>query len=127
MPLLSKHLKGDVPYGRETGIATNRHLAGIDNLTEITVIHNGTIDEIGAIGAIGATGARSQEQSEKSKAKREEPYAFTPHPAFVEPFAVLFGAESSSVRSKIREIGDRRSETEGLHDLSSISLVDPLA
>jgi len=43
MPLLNKHLKGYVPDGRRTGIASIKHPAGVDQLTEVKVIHNGTV------------------------------------------------------------------------------------
>ena len=43
MPLLSKHLKGYVPDGRQTGIASSKHSAGIDQFTEVKVIHCGTV------------------------------------------------------------------------------------
>ena len=41
MPLLSKHLKGYVPNGRQIGIPCNKFLADIDHFTETKVIHNG--------------------------------------------------------------------------------------
>ena len=43
LPLLNKHLKGYVPDGRETGIACGKQPAGVDQFTEVKVIHNGTI------------------------------------------------------------------------------------
>ncbi len=43
VPLLSKHLKGYVPDGRQTGSACGKYPAGVDQFTEVKVIHNGTI------------------------------------------------------------------------------------
>jgi hypothetical protein len=43
LPLLSRHLKGYVPDGRQTGIACNKYPAGIDQYTKTKVIHNGTV------------------------------------------------------------------------------------
>ena len=43
MPLLSKHLKGYVPDGRQRGIASSKHPAGVDQFTEVIVIHSGTV------------------------------------------------------------------------------------
>jgi hypothetical protein len=43
VPLLSKQLKGYVPDGRQTRIASARHLAGMDQFTEVKVIHNGVV------------------------------------------------------------------------------------
>ncbi len=43
MPLLTKHLKGYVPDGSQTGIADNKHAAGVDQFSEVKVISNGTI------------------------------------------------------------------------------------
>jgi len=41
--LLSKHLKGYVPDGCQTEIACGKYLAGVDQFTEVKIIHNGTI------------------------------------------------------------------------------------
>jgi hypothetical protein len=46
VPILSKHLKGYVPDGRLLGIANNKFLGGIDQFTEVKVVHNGTIHYI---------------------------------------------------------------------------------
>jgi len=43
LPILSKHLKCYVPYGRQLGIASNKFPAGIDQFAEVEIIHNGTI------------------------------------------------------------------------------------
>jgi hypothetical protein len=43
VPLLSKQLKGYVPDGRQTGITSALHPAGVDQFTEIKVIHSGTV------------------------------------------------------------------------------------
>jgi hypothetical protein len=43
VPILNKHLKGYVPDGRYLGIACKKFLAGIDQFTEVKVIHNGTV------------------------------------------------------------------------------------
>ena len=43
VPLLSKNLEGYVPDGRQTGIANGKYPAGIDQFTEVKVIHNGTV------------------------------------------------------------------------------------
>jgi hypothetical protein len=43
VPLLSKHLRGYVPDGRQTGIACGKYPAGVDQYTEVKVIHSGTI------------------------------------------------------------------------------------
>ena len=43
MPLLGKQLKGYVPDGRQTGIATAKRPAGIDHFTEVKVIHSGAV------------------------------------------------------------------------------------
>ena len=43
MPLLSKHLKGYVPDGHQTGIANGKYPAGINQFTEVKVIHSGTV------------------------------------------------------------------------------------
>ena len=43
MPLLSKHLKGYVPDGRQTRVASSKHPAGIDQSTEVKVIHSGAV------------------------------------------------------------------------------------
>jgi hypothetical protein len=42
VPILSKQLKGYVPDGRRLGIANNKFPAGIDQFTEVKVIHIGT-------------------------------------------------------------------------------------
>jgi hypothetical protein len=42
-PLLSKNLKGYVPDGRKTEISNGKYPAGIDQFTEVKVIHNGTV------------------------------------------------------------------------------------
>ena len=42
-PILSKHLKGYVPDGQQLGIVCNRFPRGIDQLTEVKVIHNGKV------------------------------------------------------------------------------------
>ena len=44
--ILSKHLKGYVPDGRHLGIACNKSPAGIDQFTEVKVIHNVTTQYI---------------------------------------------------------------------------------
>jgi hypothetical protein len=43
MPILGKHLKGYVPNGRQLGIACNKSPDGIDQFTEVKVIHIGTV------------------------------------------------------------------------------------
>ena len=43
VPILSKHLKGYVPNGRQLGIACNKFQDGIDQFTEVKVIHSGTV------------------------------------------------------------------------------------
>jgi len=43
MPLLGKQLKGYVPDGRQTGIASNKRPARADQFTEVKVIHNGAV------------------------------------------------------------------------------------
>jgi hypothetical protein len=43
VPLLNKQLKGYVPDGRQPGIASARHLGGVDQFTEVKVIHNGSV------------------------------------------------------------------------------------
>jgi len=43
VPILNKNLKGYLPDGRQLGIACGKFPAGIDPLTEVKVIHNGTI------------------------------------------------------------------------------------
>ena len=43
VPLLSRNLKGYVPDGRQTGIANGKYPAGIDQFTEVKVIHSGTV------------------------------------------------------------------------------------
>ena len=40
---LNKHLKGYVPDGRHAGIACGKHPAGVDQFTEVKLIHSGTI------------------------------------------------------------------------------------
>ena len=42
VPILSKHLKGYVLDGRELGIASNKFPEGINQFTEVKVIHIGT-------------------------------------------------------------------------------------
>ncbi len=44
VPLLIKHLKRYVPDGRQTGIACGKHPAGVDQFTEVKIIHIGTIE-----------------------------------------------------------------------------------
>jgi hypothetical protein len=43
VPLLSKHLKGYVPDGHQTGIACRKYPVGVNQFTEVKVIHNGTV------------------------------------------------------------------------------------
>ncbi len=43
VPLLSKNLRGYVPDGHQTGIACGKYPAGIDQFTEVKVIHSGTV------------------------------------------------------------------------------------
>ena len=43
VPILSKHIKGYDPDGRQLGIASNKFLGGIDQFTEVKVIHSGTV------------------------------------------------------------------------------------
>ncbi len=38
--LLNKHLKGYVPDWRQTRIACGKHPAGVDQFTEVKIIHN---------------------------------------------------------------------------------------
>ncbi len=41
VPLLSKNLKEYVPDGHQTGIACGKHPAGVNQFTEVKVIHSG--------------------------------------------------------------------------------------
>ncbi len=41
--VLSKYLKGYVPDGHQTGIACGKYPAGVDQFTEVKVIHSGTV------------------------------------------------------------------------------------
>jgi hypothetical protein len=41
--ILSKHLRGYAPDGRQLGIASNKFPCEIDQFTEVKVIHNGTM------------------------------------------------------------------------------------
>jgi hypothetical protein len=41
--LLSKNLRGYVPYGHQTGIANSKYPTGVNQFTEIKVIHSGTV------------------------------------------------------------------------------------
>jgi hypothetical protein len=43
VPLLSKHLKGYVPDGQQTGIACGKYPARVDQYTEIKIIHSVTV------------------------------------------------------------------------------------
>ncbi len=43
VPLLRKHLKGYVPGGRQTGITCGKYPAGVNQFTEVKVIHSGTL------------------------------------------------------------------------------------
>jgi hypothetical protein len=43
MPLLGKQLRGYVPDGRQTGIASNKRPAGVDQFTEVKVTHSGAV------------------------------------------------------------------------------------
>jgi hypothetical protein len=43
VPLLSTNLRGYVPYGHQTGIANGKYPAGVNQFTEIKVIHRGTV------------------------------------------------------------------------------------
>jgi hypothetical protein len=43
MPLLGKQLRGYVPDGRQTGIASSKRPAGVDQFTEVKVIHSGAV------------------------------------------------------------------------------------
>jgi hypothetical protein len=43
MPLLGKQLRGYVPDGRQTGIASNKRPVGVDQFTEVKVIHSGAV------------------------------------------------------------------------------------
>ena len=43
VPLLNKQLKGYVPDGMQTRIASVRHPAGVDQFTEVKVIHIGSV------------------------------------------------------------------------------------
>jgi hypothetical protein len=43
VPLLSRSLKGYVPYGHQTCITNGKYPTGIDQLTEVKVIHSGTV------------------------------------------------------------------------------------
>ena len=43
VPILNKHLRGDVPDGRQLWIAINKFPGGIDQFTEVKVIHNVTV------------------------------------------------------------------------------------
>ena len=43
MPLLRKHLKGYVPDGHQTGIACGKYPAGVNQFTEVKVIHSGAV------------------------------------------------------------------------------------
>ena len=43
VPVVSKHLRGYVPDGRQTGIACGKYPAGVDQYTEVKIIHSGTI------------------------------------------------------------------------------------
>jgi len=46
MPILIKHLKGYVPNVRQLGIACNKFPCGIDQFTEVKVLHNGALHYI---------------------------------------------------------------------------------
>jgi hypothetical protein len=43
VPLLSKHMKGYVPDGRQTRISCGKYPVGVDRYTEIKIIHSGTV------------------------------------------------------------------------------------
>ncbi len=43
VPLLNRNLKGYVPDGRQTRIANNKYPAGVNQFTEVKVIHSGTV------------------------------------------------------------------------------------
>ena len=43
VPILIKHMKGYVLDGLQLGISSQKFPAGIDQLTEVKVIHNGTV------------------------------------------------------------------------------------
>ena len=43
MPFLGKKLRGHVPDKRHTGIASSKRPAGVDQFTEVKVIHNGAV------------------------------------------------------------------------------------
>ena len=43
VPILSKHSRGYVPDERQMGIACNKFPGGIDQFTEVKVIHIGTV------------------------------------------------------------------------------------
>jgi hypothetical protein len=43
VPLLGKHLRGYVPDGRQTGVASSKRPAGVDQFTEVKVIHSGAV------------------------------------------------------------------------------------
>ena len=43
VPILCKHLRGCVPDRRQLGIVINKFPGGIEQFTEVKVIHNGTV------------------------------------------------------------------------------------
>ena len=43
VPILNKNLMGYIPDGRQLGIACGKLPEGIDQFTEVKVIHNGTV------------------------------------------------------------------------------------
>jgi hypothetical protein len=43
VPLLSRNLKGYVPDGHQTSIACGKYLAGVNQFTEVKVIHSGAV------------------------------------------------------------------------------------
>ena len=43
VPLLSRNLKGYVPDGHKIGIACGKYPAGVNQFTEVKVIHSGTL------------------------------------------------------------------------------------
>ena len=43
VPLLSRNLKGYVPDGHQTGIACGEYPSGVNQFTEVKVIHNGAV------------------------------------------------------------------------------------
>jgi hypothetical protein len=43
VPLLSKNLKGYVPDGHQTGVACGKYPAGVNQFTEVKVIHSGSV------------------------------------------------------------------------------------